>query len=155
MPTIDEIRNAIVGKLDTVPGIGNVHAFERFSKAEKDFRVLYEAGGKILGWNLRRVSRNESAKNYRHDVINVWRITGFMSFDDASSSELFFDNLIEKIVDAFRDDEALGGIVTTTDVEDSFGIQLIDSGPVMFAGVLCHSARLELKTRHLLLKELT
>jgi hypothetical protein len=32
--------------------------------------------------------------------------------------------------------------------EGDAGVQVPESGPVMFAGVLCHAARLTLATRH-------
>jgi len=42
MSTLATIRAAIVAKLNTVAGIGQVHNYERFARAEKDFRALYE-----------------------------------------------------------------------------------------------------------------
>lgn len=150
-PTLDEIRNAIVAKIDGVPNVGQVHGFERYAKAEKDFRAMYEASGKILGWNVRRVSKQTtSPATGRWHATNKWQIKGFMSIDDAGNSELVFDNKIEEIGEAFRLDETLGGLIdgTVLDSPDVAGIQVEDSGPVMFAGVLCHSARLALYTRH-------
>lgn len=69
-----------------------------------------------------------------------------MSLDDETQSELAFDNLIEAARDAFREDETIGGAVETTTVDGQAGLQLDDSGPSMFAGVLCHHARLSLAT---------
>lgn len=151
MPTLDDIRNAIVTTIATVPNIGHVHGFERFAKAEKDFRTLYESGGKILGWNVRRISKTETSGAIgRWSVTNKWLIKGFMGLDDSGNSEPIFDRLIEAIGDAFRIDETLGGVVDSTVLENPnvAGIQVEDAGPVMFAGVLCHSARLALFTRH-------
>lgn len=151
MPTLDEIRNAIAVRIAAVPNVGKVHAFERFAKAEKEFRTLYESSGKILGWNVRRVTKKTASPALgRWQVTNGWQIKGFMSLDDAGNSELVFDNLVEEIGEAFRLDETLGGLIdgTVLDSPDVSGIQVDDSGPVMFAGVLCHSARLALYTRH-------
>jgi hypothetical protein len=75
-----------------------------------------------------------------------------MSLDDAAASELVFDDLIESIRDAFAADETLGGTVAQCAVPDDgsgngeSGIQLDDTGPAMFAGVLCHVCRLGLNT---------
>jgi len=151
MPTLDDIRNAIATKIAAVPNIGQVHGYERFAKAEKDFRTLYASADRILGWNVRRASRKETSLAMgRWDITNKWQIKGFLSLDDAAESELVFDRLVEAICDAFRADENLGGIVDTTVMENPnvSGIQVEDSGPVMFSGVLCHSARLTLFTRH-------
>ena len=56
------------------------------------------------------------------------------------------DRLIEAVRVAFRHDETLGGVVETTMSDGRAGPQLDDSGPAMFAGVLCHHARLTLST---------
>lgn len=151
MPTLAQIRNAIAAKIAAVQNIGQVYAFERFAKAEKDFRLMYLSTDRILGWNVRRVSKTEtSPATGRWHVTNRWQIKGFLSLDDESESELIFDGLIEAIGDAFREDETLGGLVDSTVLENPnvAGIQVEDSGPVMFAGVLCHSARLALYTRN-------
>jgi len=76
-----------------------------------------------------------------------------MSLDDADSTELTFDTLIESIRDAFRDDDSLGGLIFSTVIDNKSnqaGVQVDETAPVLFAGVLCHSARLSLTTRHLL-----
>lgn len=147
----EQIRAAIAAKISTVSDIGKVHSYERFAKGEKDFRVLYEHQGQIRGWNIRRISRAETspAMGITH-VVMQWRISGFMSLEDAAGSELVFDNLLEALCDAFRTDETLGGLVVGNFKEspDVAGLQIEDSGPVMFAGVLCHSARAVLFTKH-------
>lgn len=157
MPTLTQIRDAIKATIETVPGVGLVHTYERFAIREKDFRALYETGvapdTRILGWHIRRVlTRERSPAVGRSVVANEWTIRGFMGLDDAAASELTFDGLVESIADVFRANPDLGGVVASTTQEDSelAGIQVIDSGPVMFAGVLCHSARLQLFTTHFL-----
>lgn len=149
--TLAQIRTAIAAKISTVANVGKVHEYERFAKGEKDFRILYEHQGQIRGWNIRRLSRGEKSPALNvSGITNKWRISGFMSLEDATGSELTFDGLTEAMIDAFRADETLGGLVfgTTPDGQETVGIQVEDSGPVMFAGVLCHSARLILYTHH-------
>lgn len=151
-PTLAQIRDAIAAKMATVPNIGKVHKFERFAKGEKDFKVLYEHSGQIRGWNIRRITRSETSQGIgMSNVVNKWRISGFMSMADADASELVFDDLIEAVCEVFRADETLGGLIAGTWMENPnvAGIQVEDSGPVMFAGVLCHSARLILYTWHI------
>lgn len=152
MSKLADIRAAIVTRLSGVANVGTVQNYERFARDNKAFQLLYAFGPandqRILGWNVRRVRKSERRENSRTVVINTWRISGYMSLQDADGTELLFDELLEKIADAFRIDANLGGVVHGTDVGDSSGIQLEDSGPVMFAGVLCHAARLTLSTRH-------
>lgn len=157
MTTQAGIRAAIVAKLNSVTGAGTVHEYERFAKAEKDLRALYEYGSapdnRIMGWHVRRTAKSEKSHAIgRTVVVNTWQIRGVMGFDDADQSELLFDALIEAIGDAFRADETLGGVAETAleDMGGIAGIQVEDSGPVMFAGILCHSAKLKLVTRHYL-----
>jgi hypothetical protein len=152
MPTLMQIRDAIALKIATVPEIGQVHRFERFAKGEKDFRTQYEHNGQVRGWNVRRISRTETSPALGiSNIVNKWRISGFMSLEDATGSELVFDDLVEALCQKFRDDETLGDLIAGTVLENPnvAGIQVEDSGPVMFAGVLCHSARLVLYTWHI------
>ena len=141
------IRDQIVAKLTAVTGIGLVHRFQRYATKQSDFKALYESGGKVLGWFVRRVSvaEREDASTYNREVTR-WRIEGVMSLDDDAETEIAFDALIDAARDAFRADQTLGGTVETTVVDGQSGLQLEDSGPAMFAGVLCHHARLSLAT---------
>lgn len=155
MSDLATIRAAIVAALGSVPNVGLVHSYERFAQHEKAFRDLYQSGGQLLGWNVRRRATRESSDALgRWTVTHEWRISGFMALNDAAATELEFDDLIEAARDVFRADETLGGVVATTVIgdgpDDPAGLQLLESGPVMFCGVLCHSARLALFTRHYL-----
>lgn len=151
-PTHTQIRNAIAAVISGVTDIGKVHKFERFSKGEKDFRTQYDYNGQVRGWNVRRISRSETPVAVGvHNVISRWRISGFMSLSDADESELVFDTLLDDLCSAFRADETLGDVVASTvlDNPNVAGLQIEDAGPVMFAGVLCHSARGILHTWHI------
>ena len=147
--TLPQIRDAIHAKLSGVAGIGIVHKFERYLKREAELMAAYVSGGTLKGWNIRRISSLENFRAVsRYVVTHRWRISGYRAIDDAVESELLFDALLEAIRDAFRTDETLGLTdVITILPEGQAGIQLEDSGPVMFAGVLCHGARLALSTR--------
>lgn len=153
MSDLTTIRSAIMAKLQSIPEIGRVHDHERFARGEKEFREMYESGGRILGWHLRRVSTRQVSLCMDDPGItsetHTWEIRGFMALSDAadaSASEIVLDELIEAIRETFREDDTLGGVVTTCVTEAGAGVQLEDSGPVMFAGVLCHSARMALRT---------
>ena len=79
---------------------------------------------------------------------HTWQCRGYMALADGQASELAFDDLIEAFRDAVRADPTLGGVCEQNpqgdDGED--GVQVTDAGPVMFCGVLCHSAVLQLQT---------
>lgn len=142
------IRNAIVTKLAAVPNIGIVHAYERYTQEQAKFAALYKHEGKILGWNVRRLSTREieGATTFNREI-HRWQIRGYSSLVDDTASELVFDNLVEAVRAAFRNDETIGGTVETTAADGLIGLQLDDSGPVMLGGILCHGVRLTLATQ--------
>ncbi|MBR0346980.1 MAG: hypothetical protein IJI03_17160 [Rudaea sp.] len=151
--SIREIREAIVARMSAIPDIGVVQKFERYAKDEATLKKFYysPAHGNLRGWYVRRLATSESGNRQASSVeVCTWRIRGYMSLSDAAETELVFDDLIEGVRDAFVPDESLGGLVDQcsdpTNIDGVSGIQLIDAGPVMFGGVLCHSARLELLT---------
>lgn len=153
MPTVEQIRDAIEAKMNTVTDIGRVQDYERFTKRDKDFQDLYLSSGQIRGWLIRRTATRETSPAIgRFVVTHRWQIRGYMALDDSAASEKTFDTLIEALRDAFRSDESLGGLVASTVLPEGeggeAGLQLEDHGPVMFANVLCHGARLRLATIH-------
>lgn len=144
-----DIRAAIVAVLQTVPGIGRVQSYERYAKDMPGLKALYADNGLLLGWHVRRIGLAEQGKIQPRSVeYTRWRIQGVMAIDDGAASELVFDDLVEAIRDAFRANDTLQGTVAQCSLPDgsAAGIQLDDAGPVMFAGVLCHGARLSLNT---------
>ena len=146
--SLETIRAAIVAKIEGVAGIGTVHPYERYAVAQEAFRQLYLTGTDVDGWFVRRVQtieRSRAIGRYMED--HRWAIRGFRSLVDAAASELAFDATIEAMRDAFRADETLSGAVDSILVGELAGLQVDDSGPVMFAGVLCHAAHLTLWTR--------
>lgn len=151
--SLDAVRAAIVARLAAVPGVGPVHEYQRFAANEAAFRRLYvhrdpaTGGERMQGWDVHRQAVLERRDDFVHEEVTTWRLRGFMAIDDADASEHLFDALVEAVRAAFRVDHNLGGAVASTDHQEFTGLQLDDSGPVMFAGVLCHGATLTLYTR--------
>ena len=102
----------------------------RLEMAQRAKELLTNANGRIL---------NE----------HTWLVRGYLSFKDAIASELIFDDLVERMRDAVRVDGSLGlpGLLGSG-LSEERGVQVASAGPVLFAGLLCHSAALELKTRN-------
>lgn len=150
----ERIRAALVALLQTVPSMGAVHNYERFSRNPKDFQALYQQGRDIRGFFVRRQSWREMPySSTRNKVRTRWTIRGFASLVDADATELAFDRLLDEVAATVRakpvfydaEDNALCHTVT----DDGASLQLDESGPVMFAGVLCHAATFSLTTEHL------
>lgn len=150
MPTLDQIRGAIKAKIEGVAGTGIVHDYERYANDLAAFKSLYVSAGTLKGWLIRRVATRETSPAVgRWIVTHRWQIRAYQGLDDAAASEKAFDTLIESVRAAFRADDTLGGVVGTCTLPDDIaGLQVEDAGPVMFAGVLAHSARCALATRH-------
>lgn len=154
MSGADTIRTAIVTVMRFVPEIGVVQDRERYAKDMTTLKAMYQAPGLGLrGWFVRRQQVVETDRIQPRSVEYIrWRIQGVMAFDDANASELVFDNLIEQLRDTFRANDTLGGTVAQCALADGkdAGLQLDDAGPVSFAGVVCHGARLSLTTQRFL-----
>lgn len=144
------IRAAIVATLQAVPGIGLVHAREKYSKTVKKLTEFYLLNGKVAGGFIRRVStRKESPDTgYTFVVFTTWEIHYFCSFIEDEDSEISFDSLLDAVDVAFQHDQTLNGTVDATVTDEQAGIRLMTSQPAMFAGVLVHYAKLRLVTEH-------
>lgn len=155
MSTLDDIRAAIVAEISAVAAIGIVHNYERYAQREGDFRAryLYDLGAgdkQIRGWYVRRLTTRQNHEVMgSYDDHHDWLIRGFMAIDDAAASELVFDGLIEAVRERFRLNASLSGLISSVYSPEGKGPELVESQPVMFGGVLCHSARLHLSTWHL------
>ena len=150
------VREAIRDRVASVPNIGIVHDYERYAERLSDLKPLYQYKGahdaEIRGWFIRRVSaRRQWIDTYDRRVLTNWRIRGYMSFVDATASEKAFDGLIDAMAEAFRADPTLGGAVDSINITDgaSAGLQLESAEPVVFGGILCHSATLGLTTQEI------
>lgn len=152
------IRQAIYDHLKTVDSIGNVQAFQRYSKRNSDLAKFYswtnpnndtqDYESEIRGWFITRDSFRQDLDAGCYERTTVWSIQGFMSLDDDTHTELQFEHLCDAIEAAFREDGTLAGAISSIGDENEQGLQLIDSGPTVFAGVLCHGAKFRLVTRH-------
>ncbi len=151
-PTHRQIRAAIAAKLTAIVGIGTVNEYQRYARDLSALKTLYVTGAQLQGWNIRRVKRREVFVDTGRTVVyDEWRIRGFRALEDAAESELVLGDLAEAIGDAVRVDPTLGGVVFecgTGAQSGEMGAQVVDEGPVLFAGVLCNSIELALITQH-------
>lgn len=149
MATRAQIGEAIVAVLQGVAGIGLVYDRQRYSKSSKILVEFYVQSGVLNGGFVSRPSFKKASPE-GHTVIkyNSWEIDLFRAFQESGESELAFDAMIDAIDDAFDDNQTLDGVVDGIFGEEQVGIRLVKSQPAMFAGVLCHYAKLSLTTEH-------
>ena len=86
--SLADTRAAIVARLAAVPGIGVVHAYERFAADQKKFRDLYTgAPGLLQGWFVcLGGAREVSAVVGLATQVAGWRLQGFRAIDDDGAS---------------------------------------------------------------------
>jgi hypothetical protein len=148
------VRNAIVARLQSVANIGRVHAFQRYDAnlqaLASQYRATVGTREQIRGWFVTcSASRQLSPHNGRLVIQDTWQIRGYLGLDDGAQTELVMDALVRTIRGAFNADQTLAGTVAgfvETGEDAQVGLQVEELAPVMFAGVLCHLARLSLQT---------
>lgn len=144
-------RAALVALFAAVPDVGAVHDHEPYARTEVAFRELYawpvgDGTTQLRGWFLRRTATRERELGVGRTLnVHTWQLRGFMALDSAAGSEPAFDELIEAMRQAYRANPTLSGVAALSPAEGA-GIDVTDSRPVMFCGVLCHSALLTLTT---------
>lgn len=158
MASTEAIRAAIAARLLTVQGLGVLHLYERYAKAEKEFQTLFmwqpphiDAQKELRGWFIRRVARREVEETHTRTSVRMdWQIRGFMGLRDGLASEIEMDAVADRVIAAIKADLTLGGLLDDQqEPPGSVGAQLVESGPFMFAGALCHGVRLDWTTAHI------
>lgn len=146
-------RAALVSLLNSVPDIGRVHEYQRYSREENTFRGLYLFNAPpmqphLRGWQVSHTGQERRTLGVGRVLKqHFWTLRGYLVLNDGFASELVFDDLCEAIADAYQADPTLGGVNTAEMFGDGpDGVQKRDAGPVLFCGVLCHSAVLQLET---------
>lgn len=133
----------IKAKLETVPGTGIIHDYERQAADLKKFIELFKApDGKICGWEITRraVPEHQRGAVARHHQMII---TGYMGLQDAAASSRVFQNLCDDICDLFRNAAPPAGATWEYRNGDEPAktppqIELINDR--MFSNVLCHHA---------------
>ena len=154
MPTVAQIREAIRVKAAAVADAGTVNDYERYHKDASKLLAMYLNGARLSGGFIAlRASERTSPGLGRFEVTHRWELRFFRSLDDADVTEKTFDTMLEAQAAAFQLDENLGGLISSTvlggdGATGPAGLQIREKVPALFCGVLCHSARAELFTRH-------
>ena len=152
----DSIRAWIVAQLNTVPNIGTVHSYQRYAAREKDLVDLYHANGRLHGWFVRRTSVVEKTLSVGINTEqSEWQVVGYLAINDTAASEIEFDGLLDAVRAVFRTDnftawrdmsngEPINLVYTEQPAKEQLGLAVLNSQPVLFAGVLCHSAQCQI-----------
>lgn len=150
---VDPIRAEIVARLSAIPNIGVVHAYQRYAARTNQLAALYAYNGQLRGWFVRRLSQIEKSHDAnRNATYTRWLIRGYLAVEDSAASELMFDGLLDAMRAAFQtdwlDSPFTGGVQFRDDEGKQTGLSIDEQAPVLFADVLCHSAKCTLITRY-------
>lgn len=149
----DIFRDAIVEQLKTVPNIGVVHGYQRYAARLEKLAELYSTGDQLRGWFVRRIEVVERTQDSLYfEIRKRWLIRGYLALQDEKATEQAFDDLLDAIRDAFQSKDWYPELpednsLLDEDEGEQYGLSIDAQEPVMFAGVLCHSARCSLITR--------
>ena len=136
------IREQIFEIISTVPSIGRVYDYERWTSDWGKFLELFKdpATGTIRGWEISRsgvevkfLSRIEEEATHRFTV------KGYLGLQDATATEKIFNGLIEAIRTAFRGNVTLNGVAELVEPVSVSTIEIRT-----FGSVLCHYCELQL-----------
>lgn len=133
-------------RLEAVPGVGQVHDYERQTADWAKFIELFKdpATGKILGWEITRRAATEHHDGvwFRH---HQFVLKGYMGLQDATASSKTFQTLCEEVCAAFRDaPPGDGWEYRNGDKADRAPAQIEAINDRMFGGPLCHVAEIAL-----------
>ncbi|MDP3224281.1 MAG: hypothetical protein Q8M96_14215, partial [Rubrivivax sp.] len=87
-------RAALVALLHSVPDIGRVHEFQRYSREESVFRSLYIYDAPpmlphLRGWLVSHTDQERRTLGIGRVLIkNAWTVRGYLVFNDEHRSEL-------------------------------------------------------------------
>ncbi|MEM7047829.1 MAG: hypothetical protein AAF442_09340 [Pseudomonadota bacterium] len=151
-PYTTPIRLAIAQTLNRVKDVGRVHEYERYAADSKAFKNLYmfacsDKKDHIRGWYIKHAKgRVTNFSTTRYQLIDTWEVVGLMSQHDETQSDIVFDELVGDVCRSLRTDGSVTVFYEESGEDQEVGAQLTSSEHVMFAGVLCHRAVLELVT---------
>ena len=144
-----EIVTDIKTKMETVTNVGIVHPYYRWNKSSKEFIKLFaytpiNQPRQIRGWEITRLSAAEHKAGvfFRH---HKFRLSGYMSLQDKSETDIEFQELIEEVCNVFRNVEDQGGATwyyMDGDDNKRSSPQVPGIRPKMFGSVLCHTTEI-------------
>jgi hypothetical protein len=142
------IRQQIFTTLQTVPNIGKVYDYERWSVDWNKFISLFKdnASGRILGWEIgRSAGQGQFLNQIEEERTHHYSIRGYMGVQDADATEKLFNALIESISTTFRGSLDLNGACMQA---SALSAAVIDTRS--FGSVLCHYCELQLTATEIL-----
>lgn len=147
----DILAGKIADRVAAVPNAGRVHRYQRHLTTREDvIAEFFDPNlGRINGWTCSRASyRDEQLTSVENVRVSTFVLRGFMAVEDRQATELLFQQLVDRVAEAFRPQDNLDGAV-----ERIAPVQAPVIGYAMLgrsdSGVLCHSAELTLDVQEI------
>ena len=136
----DDIREYLLTRIETLPDVGPIHKYYRYSSTVKDLFNLFVLARQFRGWMFSRESLTPRTTGGNvlyldHEFV----LRPYYGVQDAVGSELVFQNHLDRVVHLFETDFRMGGLAVRT---SPVSVRRITHR--QFAGVVCHSADLAL-----------
>jgi len=145
------IREKIKAILAGVDGLGVVHDYDRWSNDWNKMLGHYkDAEGRINGCAFAREKWQERQQTMGEtETAHIFVFRRIMGLQDDRATGIAFDDHLEDLRAAFRDQETLDGECRTINpdwgpMEGAVGLQGDTIEPRMFGNVLCHVAECRL-----------
>jgi len=134
--SLANIRTEIKNLLETVPGIGKVHDYQRWTNDWKKFLEFFKTSdNKINGWMITSPRANEKIQALNVNTCTYdMEIIGNYGLQDEAASGTTFQDLIEAVRSVFRSNYNLNGSCLRSEPP-----KLVRTYKRSFGGVLVHS----------------
>ena len=113
--SLEAIRNQLKTDIEAVSGIGKVHSYNRYIKDWKSYTREFTKNDKVNNWEIvrtdftRAVHASAGSEAGVEYVIHTFTIRGFYGLSDNLESEITFQDLVESVCTALRNDPTLSG----------------------------------------------
>lgn len=138
-----QVCAAVKSVLESVPGVGAVYDYLRWTTDPVAYQSLFASGGEVRFWTISRASVQD-VRRYTEQVDEVHTVVlrGYLALDDASASEKSFQDLVDSVRAALREDYTLGGVACNSGPEMHTTIE-----HRQFGEVLCHYCEISFPVR--------
>ena len=135
------LRASIKTLMDTVTGIGMVHATSRWAADDAKLRSLFQknANAPLHGWEITRegIPQNQRITNAKYKWTHSYLVLGHYAVRD-NVSEPLFNAVVDVVCQKFLDNIIPGS-------EAPHPVPTVTIKEWMFGGVLCHRAEIRIQ----------
>ena len=110
--SLSAVRAKIKEKLESIPNIGVVHDYQRWTRDRATFKALFVKSGKLNAWWIEWNDTPEADEGEFANTINRvhhFIIRGVYALKDSAASDKEFDLLVEAVLNELSSNRTLNG----------------------------------------------